>query len=61
MGHWINLDRGVRTPLPALCARRGCNWPRERMERGRGRGGALLRDAGRNGTGGTRKGGVPWR
>ena len=58
MGHWINLDRGTRTPLPALRARWEGKRTANRRERGRGRGACLLRDAGRNGAGATREGGA---
>ena len=61
MGHWVNLDRRAKTPLPALVARKGCNWPRYREERRTGRGSGLRRNAGGDGADGTRKGGAPWR
>ena len=58
MGHWINLDRGAKTPLPALPSRKGCNWPRSREERRTGRGSGLPRNGDGGGAGGTLKGGA---
>ncbi len=63
MGHWINLDRRAKTPLPALRAARGCNWPQMRGERGTGRVAWLPRNAGAGGTdtGARLKGGAACR
>ena len=61
MGHWVNLDRRAKTPLPALIARKGRNWPQSREERRSRRGSGLLRNAGGGGADGTRKDGAPWR
>lgn len=52
MGHWVNLDRRAKTPLPALRVR----WEGKRtangQKRGRGRGMCLRRDAGARREGG---------
>ncbi len=58
MGHWINLDRRARTPLPALRARWEGKHTANGQKRARGRGAWLLRDAGRNGADAMRKGGA---
>ncbi len=61
MGHWVNLDKRPKTPLPALRAR----WEGKRTangrKRGRGRGAWLPRGAGDYGTGAWREGGAPCR
>ncbi len=61
MGHWVNLDRRAKTPIPALRVR----WEGKRTangrKRGRGRGMCLRRDTGGCGAGERREGGVSWR
>jgi len=60
MGHWVNLDRRAKTPLPALRVRREGKRTANGQKRGRGRGMCLRRDAGRDGAGAWREGGASW-
>ena len=61
MGHWVNLDRRAKTPLPALRARWDGKRTANGQKRGRGRGMCLRRDAGGCGAGAWLEGGATWR